>query len=62
MDLRFSPEDDAYRARLRAWLEDNVGHAQFARSDPLAAIDTLRSWQRRVFEAGYLGLEHPPLP
>ena len=59
MDLRFSTEDDAYRARLRAWLEDNVGHAQFARSDPLAAIDTLRSWQRRVFEAGYLGLDWP---
>ena len=25
MDLKFSAEDEAYRQRLRAWLEENTG-------------------------------------
>jgi alkylation response protein AidB-like acyl-CoA dehydrogenase len=70
MDLKFSKEDEAYRARLRRWLEENVGgkgsvsalmkQAESATGD--AANDPLagaRAWPRKLHEAGYVGLEWP---
>jgi alkylation response protein AidB-like acyl-CoA dehydrogenase len=69
MDLEFSAEDEQYRKRLQAWLAENVGSAAAAGGlMKLAAgggggggnpIDGARHWQRRVYEAGYVGLAWP---
>ncbi len=69
MDLQFSAEDEAYRQRLRDWLAANTGagamkakaetssHVKVPESnDPLAGA---RGWQRKLYEAGYLGLAWP---
>jgi alkylation response protein AidB-like acyl-CoA dehydrogenase len=65
MDFDFTPEQEAFRAQVRAWLEANLpadlrgqGFAA-SRADP-AAIRKLRAWQRRMCEAGYVGMDWPP--
>ena len=61
MDLRDTPEEAAFRAELRGWLEDNLpqelrghrgGAARFA--EP-----ALRAWSRALYDAGYAGLTWP---
>jgi alkylation response protein AidB-like acyl-CoA dehydrogenase len=72
MDLNFSAEDEEYRVKLRAWLEENTGITGMKGSpealmkqaagqggeskDPFAAA---RVWPRRLYEAGYVGMEWP---
>ncbi|HSE94441.1 MAG TPA: acyl-CoA dehydrogenase family protein, partial [Methylomirabilota bacterium] len=65
MDFDFTPEQDAFRAEVRAWLEANLpaelrgqGFAA-SRADP-AEVRRLRAWQRRMCEAGYVGRDWPP--
>jgi alkylation response protein AidB-like acyl-CoA dehydrogenase len=61
VDLRYSDEDEAFRARLRAWL----GEAVPAHGPPPAqhdwparrAYDT--AWQRKLHDAGYAGINWP---
>ena len=61
MDLRDTPEEAAFRAELRAWLEESLpadkrggrGGAQRF-EDPF-----VREWSRRLYEAGYAGLTWP---
>lgn len=61
MDLRYSPSDEAFRRELRAWLADAVpkhgppppSHDWPAR----VAYDT--GWQRKLFDAGYAGINWP---
>jgi len=61
VDLRYSESDQAFRAELRAWLEDAVpAHgATPSRHDWNArrAYDT--GWQRKLFDAGYAGINWP---
>ena len=54
MDLRDTPEEAAFRAELRAWLEESRPH--FAGRDDAEAA---RAWSRRMYEAGYAGLTWP---
>jgi alkylation response protein AidB-like acyl-CoA dehydrogenase len=58
MDLNFSPEDGIYRQQLRAWIVEHEAEARAIAkaSDPIAAA---RAWQRRLWEAGYVGLSWP---
>jgi alkylation response protein AidB-like acyl-CoA dehydrogenase len=69
MDLNFSAEDEEYRLELRAWLEENTSikgspealmkqaaEQSGESKDPFAAA---RAWPRRLYEAGYVGLEWP---
>jgi len=61
MDLRYSPEDEEFRAALRAWLATEVA-AHGAPPPPgdwpaRRAYDT--AWQRKLFDAGYAGLAWP---
>lgn len=42
-----------FRARLRTWLADNAPH--IGKHD----VDALKAWQRRLYEAGWLGLTWP---
>ncbi|MBM4267071.1 MAG: hypothetical protein FJ144_10720 [Deltaproteobacteria bacterium] len=59
MDFRDSSEDAAFRAELRAWLARSLAEAGGLPSDPSAAALHSRAWQRRLAEAGYVGLAWP---
>ena len=53
MDLRYTPEQDAFRAEARAWLEANVP------AQPLRSFDTLlgsqdhRAWEKKLNAGGW---------
>ncbi len=67
MDLHFSPEDEQYRATLRAWLEENTNRLKDASgvmkgagaANIMDALGFARDWQRTLWEAGYVGLPWP---
>ena len=63
MDFSHSPEDERFRAEVAAWLAANrpargerVPHDDASLADEFAF---LRDWQRRLWEAGYVGLLWP---
>jgi alkylation response protein AidB-like acyl-CoA dehydrogenase len=58
MEIGFSPEEQQFRARCRDWLHDNVP----AEKRPLNAVDAVdfdKAWQRRLFDAGWTGINWP---
>jgi len=55
VDLRDSPDEAAFRAEVRAWLEANRPAQPLRRGDAEAA----RAWSRALYEAGYAGLTWP---
>jgi alkylation response protein AidB-like acyl-CoA dehydrogenase len=61
MDLRYSASDEAFRKDLRAWLAEAVPAHGDEPSDGDWSIrreyDT--GWQRKLFEAGYAGINWP---
>jgi len=61
LDLRYSASDERFRAELRAWLADAVpkhGAPPSANDWPArVAYDT--GWQRKLFDAGYAGINWP---
>ena len=61
MDLRYSREDEAFRAEIRAWLEVEVpAHGPPPPPDDWPArraYDT--AWQRKLHDAGLAGLAWP---
>ncbi|HUI28314.1 MAG TPA: acyl-CoA dehydrogenase family protein [Candidatus Kryptonia bacterium] len=64
MDLRLSEKHLKFRDQLRAWLKTNLPrrwHDELR--DPRATEDSLmelrRKWQRKLYEAGYLGMDWP---
>lgn len=58
MDLSFSPAEEAFRLRLRRWLEKNP--PEVPETDSLEEeVRQLKSWQRRLHEAGWLALHWP---
>ncbi len=59
MDLNDSKEDAVFRAELRAWFEKNLAEVGRLPSDPAAAVEHSRAWQRRLCDAGYVGLAWP---
>jgi alkylation response protein AidB-like acyl-CoA dehydrogenase len=62
MDLNFSPEQEEFRAKVQAFLRDNLppgwGKAGF-RPEGMSMTDFLRDWQRRLYEGGFLGMAWP---
>ena len=54
MDLRYSPEEEAFRLRVRGWIAD---HRPRRGTD--SGPEDLRAWQRRLNDAGFLGSAWP---
>jgi alkylation response protein AidB-like acyl-CoA dehydrogenase len=67
MDFRYTPEQEAFRVRLREWLERNKAEVFGHDSDPTADRDEdsdtrwqkTREWHRRLYGAGYVALHWP---
>src|SRR6478735_3264620 len=61
MDLRTSPDDEAFRAGLREFLAEQLPTIppQPGRDDWPARRKWDTDWQRRLFDAGYAGLNWP---
>src|SRR5260221_5583435 len=64
MDLRLSDGHLRFRNELRAWLEKTLARRwREERRDPAAnengLIEVRRRWQRKLNEAGYLGMDWP---
>jgi alkylation response protein AidB-like acyl-CoA dehydrogenase len=57
MDLTLSPQEEAFRDELRAWLEQN--HPGPEPSDLDAGFDFRCDWQRRLHAAGWAGVSWP---
>jgi alkylation response protein AidB-like acyl-CoA dehydrogenase len=63
MDLTYTPEEEAFRRTVRAWLARNVPKRR--RDEPPMEPDDPRriaqakAWQREVYEAGYLAMGWP---
>jgi alkylation response protein AidB-like acyl-CoA dehydrogenase len=61
MDLTPSPQEEAYRKKVRTWLEANVPEpydGEKTISDP-GYVEYLRGWQRAQAEGGWLGITWP---
>jgi alkylation response protein AidB-like acyl-CoA dehydrogenase len=54
MDLSYTPEEEAFRARVRAWLAENV-----PAPGSLKDLEAMRAWQRKLHAAGFLGAAWP---
>jgi alkylation response protein AidB-like acyl-CoA dehydrogenase len=62
MDFSLSPEQARYRDELRAWLRDNLADELATPMPPMGHPDALarrQAWQRRVWQAGYVGVSWP---
>lgn len=58
MDIRFSPEDEQYRLKLRSWLEANMPQEEEP-TELNAAFDYRRTWQRKLYDGGWVGINWP---
>ncbi len=63
MDLSDTHEEAAFREKARTWLAENlptgIANRGFALAIDQATVRLLTDWQRRLWEAGYLGLSWP---
>jgi alkylation response protein AidB-like acyl-CoA dehydrogenase len=57
VDLTLSPEEEAFRDELRAWLGDN--HPGREPEGDEAAFQFRRDWQKALYEAGWAGVAWP---
>ncbi len=59
MDLTYSAEDEQFRSDLRAWLRAHLAELRDLPKSPTAALQASRDWQRKLYDAGYVGLAWP---
>jgi alkylation response protein AidB-like acyl-CoA dehydrogenase len=59
VDFDLSPDEQAYRDEVRAWLKANAPRASDDGADQKAYIESRRAWQRKLYEAGYVGITWP---
>jgi alkylation response protein AidB-like acyl-CoA dehydrogenase len=57
VDLTLSPQEQAFRDELRAWLEENNPGQEPAGDEE--AFEFRRKWQRQLADAGWAGLSWP---
>lgn len=63
MDFSLTPEQDAFRQTVRAWLKANrprewkdLGRCDIPR---IETYEILKQWQRKLYDAGFIGLTWP---
>jgi alkylation response protein AidB-like acyl-CoA dehydrogenase len=54
MDLEYTPAEEAFRSRVRSWLEKNAPVQKRALS-----LEEGKAWQRKLHEGGFLGAAWP---
>ncbi len=65
MDLNFTPEEEEFRLKVRAWLAENLpasglrGAAPGDQMRDKTALDRAKEWQRKLHQAGYIALSWP---
>src|SRR2546427_12860877 len=63
MDFSLTPEQQAFRQTVRAWLRDNIPrewkHVGSSEIPRVEAYELLRTRQRSLFDAGFIGLTGP---
>jgi alkylation response protein AidB-like acyl-CoA dehydrogenase len=65
LDFTLTPEQEAFREEVRAWLKVNIPRHWEARAMGSAdvprpeAYDAMRVWQRKLYDAGFIGLTWP---
>jgi alkylation response protein AidB-like acyl-CoA dehydrogenase len=59
MDFAFSPADESYRQQVRRWLVEHHPGTPPGPHGSAAWLQWARDWQRRAYEAGYVGLGWP---
>ncbi len=59
MDLSFTPEQDAFRAEVRAWLAANVPRPSLASAGTAEGFAAHREWEHKLSAAGYGGISWP---
>jgi alkylation response protein AidB-like acyl-CoA dehydrogenase len=65
LDFSLTPDQDAFRERVRAWLVTNIPREWSRRVTATPEVPRpqayalLRDWQRRLHEAGFIGLTWP---
>jgi alkylation response protein AidB-like acyl-CoA dehydrogenase len=64
MNFDFTEEQEAFRKEVRQWLEQNLPDSLRGRGFAASRADQeevaqLRVWQRRMYEAGYVGMDWP---
>ncbi len=55
MDMSYTPEEEAFRTRVRTWLEANVPPPGSLADD----LEAARAWQRKLHAAGFLAVAWP---
>jgi alkylation response protein AidB-like acyl-CoA dehydrogenase len=59
MDLRYTPEQEAFRAEVRAWLEANVPAEPLASFDTAEGFEAHRAWERTLHAGGFAMVPWP---
>ena len=60
MEIRFSPEEEAFRAEAREWLATSIPQTVRPESADLRARrEWDMAWQRRMYDAGWAGISWP---
>jgi alkylation response protein AidB-like acyl-CoA dehydrogenase len=63
MDFNYTPEQEAYRAKVRSWLEANqpatLTKAEKENADDDAMWRRLKQWHTRLYEGGWAGISWP---
>jgi alkylation response protein AidB-like acyl-CoA dehydrogenase len=59
MDIRFTPDEERFRARAREWIEANKPSDPPAENDIRARREFDLAWQRKMYDAGWAGISWP---
>ena len=65
MDFSLTPDQEAFRERVRSWLDQNIPRDWMRRAKGTSevprpeAYQLLREWQHRLHDAGFVGLTWP---
>src|SRR5438046_3314969 len=59
MDFELSEAEKEFRDEVRAWLKANAPHDAEGAGDLKSFIERRRSWQKKLFDAGYVGMTWP---